>query len=46
MRQAEGVLMKKLRKPTSEPVQWAVYIMRAKGMYLGHVEARDGGQSS
>jgi hypothetical protein len=33
--------MKKPRKQSDEPEGWAVYLMRAKGTYLGHVEARD-----
>jgi hypothetical protein len=33
--------MKKPRKQSAEPVGWKVYIMRAKGTYLGQVEARD-----
>jgi hypothetical protein len=33
--------MKKPRKQSDEPESWAVYLMRAKGTYLGHVEARN-----
>jgi hypothetical protein len=33
--------MKKPRKQSDECTSWAVYLMRAKGTYLGHVEARD-----
>jgi hypothetical protein len=33
--------MKKPRKPSSEPAQWSVLIMRAKLTWLGSVEARD-----
>ena len=33
--------MKKPRKKSNEPTSWAVYLMRSKGIYLGHVEARD-----
>jgi hypothetical protein len=33
--------MKKPRKDSGKLVSWSVYTMRAKGIYLGQVEARD-----
>lgn len=33
--------MRKPRKQSAEPVQWSVFIMRAKLTWMGSVEARD-----
>jgi hypothetical protein len=35
------IVMKKPRNPSSDPVQWSVFILRAKLTWMGSVEARD-----